>query len=261
MPRYDAPVPLMQPERDNPLMSRYFREVGLPGKRLAERCGISHSQLYMARKRNVGADNAEKISRGMASILGLSEEDRLSLKAEIMGHPGDLVRAYLGDARKAARLLDVPEVTASEILDEGKSVAHHNGTRALNRLRELGAPDRVVESVDRRLVPPPTRPRGLITHTLHGSEMIEQRKRTRDSLRLGKPKVHEAVQRSGLKIGEIHARAGVGKETIRRALYGRLGGRRSARAIAAVLQETAGLSDAETRAVENELMRPPTDAS
>ena len=70
-------MPLTQPERDNPLMRRYYREIGLPGQRLARRCGVSHSQIYMARKRNVGADNARKISRGMASILGLSERERL----------------------------------------------------------------------------------------------------------------------------------------------------------------------------------------
>jgi hypothetical protein len=39
-------MPLTQPERDNPLMRRYFDEIGLPGKRLAERCGVSHSQVY-----------------------------------------------------------------------------------------------------------------------------------------------------------------------------------------------------------------------
>jgi len=70
-------------------MRRYFQEIGLPGAKRARRCGVSHSQVYMARKRNVGADNAEKISRGVASILGLSEEERLRLKAETMGHPGE----------------------------------------------------------------------------------------------------------------------------------------------------------------------------
>jgi len=45
-------------------MRRYFQEINMPGARLARRCGVSHSQIYMARTRNVGADNAEKISRG-----------------------------------------------------------------------------------------------------------------------------------------------------------------------------------------------------
>ena len=111
-------MPLTQPKRDNPLMGHYFREIGLPGKRLAERCGVSHSQIYMARKRNVGADNAEKISCGIAGILGLLEEERLELKAEIMGRPGEPVRAWFGDPEKAARLLGIPRAVAEEVLDE-----------------------------------------------------------------------------------------------------------------------------------------------
>jgi hypothetical protein len=147
-------VPLTQPERDNPLMRPYFLEIGLSALRLARRCGVSHSQIYMARKRNVGAGNAEKIARGTASTLGLSERERLELKAEIMGHPGDLVRAYLGFQADAMKILGVREHTASELVSEEKSVNHASGTRALRKLREIGAPDVVVESVDRRLMRP-----------------------------------------------------------------------------------------------------------
>jgi hypothetical protein len=82
-------------------MGHYFRVINMPGARLARRCGVSHSQVYMARTRNVGADNAEKIARCVPMILGLSEEERLHLKAEIMGHPEELVRAYLGDSPSA----------------------------------------------------------------------------------------------------------------------------------------------------------------
>jgi hypothetical protein len=85
--------------------------------------------------------------------------------------------------------------------------------------------------------------------------MAERRKKTRESLRRGKPKTHEAVQRSGLTIKEIGERAGVGKETMRRALYRENLSLRSARAIAAVLGE--GLSASEVRALEAELRRPP----
>jgi len=252
-------MPLTQPKRENPLMGHYFRLVNLPGKRLAKRCGVSHSQVYMARTRNVGADNAEKISRGVASVLSLSETERLELKAEIMGHPGDLLRAYLGGPRKASRLLNIPESTASEVLDEEKSVTHKSGARALKRLRELGAPGFVVESVERRLMPPPAPRRGLVTHDLHGPEMAEQRKKTRGSLRRGKPKTHEAVQRSGLTLKALRERAGVGKETVRRALYGDGVSLRSARAIAAVLGR--GLSADEVRALEGELREPPQKKS
>ena len=58
----------------------------------------------MARTRNVGADNARKIARGMANILGLSDRELLELLAEIMGHPGNIVRGWLGNPTRAARL-------------------------------------------------------------------------------------------------------------------------------------------------------------
>jgi hypothetical protein len=90
-------------------MRSYFDDIGLPGKRLAERCKVSHSQIYMARKRNVGPDNARKIASGMASILGLSEREGLELAAGIMGHPGDLVRVHLGSQPEAKSILGVPD--------------------------------------------------------------------------------------------------------------------------------------------------------
>jgi transcriptional regulator with XRE-family HTH domain len=254
-------MPLTQPKRDNPLMGRCFCLIDLPGKRLAERCGVSHSQVYMARTRNVGADNAEKISRAVAGILGLSERDRLELKAEIMGKPGELLRAYFGDPKKAARLLDVPWAVAEEVLDEEKSVTHGSGTRALEKLREMNAPAFVIESVERRLMPPPEPRRGLVTHDLYGPEMAEQRKRTKASLEHGKPRTHEAIQESGLTLKEIREKAGVGKETVRRALYGGRLSARSARALAGVLKEACGLHEADAAAVEKELREPPRNPS
>jgi lambda repressor-like predicted transcriptional regulator len=254
-------MPLEQPKRDNPLMRRYFQEIDIPSAQLARRCGVSHSQMYMARKRNVGPDNAEKISRGVAGILGLPEEDRLYLKAEIMGCPGELVRAYLGGVQKAARLLDVPESTASEIIDEGKSVTHKSGVRALEKLRQMRAPEYVITSVDRRLMPPPEPRRGLITHNQYGPELAERRKRTKDGLRAGKPNVHAAIQASGLMLKEIASRAGVGKETMRRALYRENVSARSARAIAGVLREASKLSEADTRTLEDELRSLPQKVS
>jgi hypothetical protein len=93
--------------------------------------------------------------------------------------------------------------TAQELVDEGKSSTHASARVPLERLREMGAPDPVVESVDRRLMPPPERPRGIITHNLHGSEMAKQRTRTRESLRDGKPKAYEALRASGLPMREV----------------------------------------------------------
>jgi transcriptional regulator with XRE-family HTH domain len=252
-------MPLTQPERDNFLMRRYFQEIGLPGKQLAKRCGVSHSQIYMARTRNVGADNAEKISRGVASILGLSEVERLELKAEIMGYPEERVRAYFGDPKKAARLLDVPWRVAEEIMNEEKSITHKTGMRALEKLREIDAPEFVIESVERRLMPPPEPRRGLISHNLHGPEMAEQWKRTKEGLRYGKPRVYEALQRSGLMVKEVAEKAGVARETMRRALYGENVRPQNARAIAGVLGE--GLTEDEVEALEEELMKAPKNFS
>ena len=122
---------------------------------------------------------------------------------------------------------------------------------ALISLRELGAPDFIVQSVDRRLMPPPERLRGTVTYDLHGPKMAEQRKRTRESLEHGKPMVHEALRESGLSMKELRERAGDGKETVRRALYGRGAGERTAWAIAEVIG--AGLSEVERHTLEDEL--------
>ena len=253
-------MPLAQPERDNPLMNCYFREIHLPGTRLAKRCGVSHSQIYMARTRNVGADNAEKVSRGVANMLGLSEQQRLELKAEIMGRPGDLLWAWFGGPSRASRLLDVPEPTAREILDPEKAITHKSGARALEKLRELGAPGFVIESVDRRLMPPPEPRRGLITYTETGEDLARTRKAARERLAESKPVTDQALRRSGLQRKELQELAGVGKETMRKALYERVGGR-SARIIARVLGEAVGLSESEIDAVEAELQTAPEKIS
>jgi len=132
-------------------MCRYFREVGLPGKQLAKRCGVAYSQIYMARTHNVGADNAQKISRTVALILGLSERDRLELKAEIMERPEEFVRAWFGNPTTARHLLDVHRRIAAEIVDEEKSIAHRSGLWALEKQRKIGAPEIIIESVEMRL--------------------------------------------------------------------------------------------------------------
>jgi hypothetical protein len=177
-------------------MNGYFREIGLPGARLAWRCGVAHSQLFMARKRNVGPDNAGKISRGVSAILGISERERLELKAEIMGYPGNLLRAWLGNAADVERLLDVPHPTAAEILDPEKAITHKSGARALEKLRRLGDPDFVIESVDRRLLPPPEPRRGMVTYREHGPALREKRRKSREDLAILKPVTHAALQNS-----------------------------------------------------------------
>lgn len=251
-------MPLKQKKRHNPLMLGYFHQIGLPSKQLAERCGVSHSQMYMARTRNVGADNAEKISSTVARILGLSLKERLELKAEIMGHPGNLARAYFGEVEEAARILDVPHPTASEVCDEEKSITHASGTRALQRLRELGAPPYIMDSVDRRLMPAPEPRRGVIAHTLHGPEYSARRQATKQSLATFKPRTARAIRASGLQRKQICQRAGVGKETLRRALYDKCAGP-TADKISSVLA-SEGASPAEREAIRLELVSPPLSA-
>lgn len=248
-------MPLEQPKRDNPLMRRYFREINLPGKRLAGRCGVSHSQIYMARKRNVGSDNAEKISRGVAGILGLYEDDRLRLKAEIMGHPENLVRAYLGDGHTAAKKLDMEPTTGAVVVHPTKPLGYRPGNRALRELERMDAPEVVVEAVRSRVLPYRTTP-GRRTHNQSGLEMRNRRAEALFYFRLFKPKTAEAFHVSGLSKKDLYTRAGVSRETLRKAMYEHAGPD-SAREIARALGDAAGLSEGDLKTVEEELQAEP----
>ena len=105
-------------------------------------------------------------------------------------------------------------------------------------------------------MPPPERPRGVVTHNLHGPEMAEQRKRTKEGLGYGKPNTYAALQRNGSAPKDIRRRAEVGRETVRKALYERCG-RRAAESISRVLGDALVLSDEEREAIRGELMCPP----
>ncbi len=87
-------------------MNRYVRLLNETNKGLGRECGVSHSQVHMARFRNVGFLTAEKIASHIAGRLGLSEREKLELEAEIMGLSADPLRAWFGNASEAARLLD-----------------------------------------------------------------------------------------------------------------------------------------------------------
>jgi transcriptional regulator with XRE-family HTH domain len=63
------------------------------------------------------------------------------------------------------------------------------------------------------------------------------------------------LRQSGLKLREVGESAGVGKETIRRALYGRGVSVRTARALAGVIG--AGLSEEKIHALEGKLCNAP----
>jgi transcriptional regulator with XRE-family HTH domain len=248
-------MPLTQPERDNPLMRRYFQEINLPGAQLAKRCGVSHSQIYMARRRNVGADNAEKISGGVARILKLSEGERLRLKAEIMGHPDNLVRAWLGDSKDAAETLGEEEPIGALVVNPERTLAHRSGARVVRKLEELGAPVEVVEAVRKRVREKPART-GKATYRKRGVEATNERAASLFNLRLFKPRTYEAMRRSGLTRKGLYERAGIGRETLRQALYGRAG-RRTAESVVRALGEALGLSEEEREAIREELLNAP----
>jgi transcriptional regulator with XRE-family HTH domain len=249
-------MPLTQPERDNPLMRRYFQQINLPGAQLARRCGVAHSQIYMARRRNVGPDNAEKISGGIARILGLPEGERLRLKAEIMGHPDNLVRAWLGDSRDAARLLGEEEPIGVLVINPEKTLAHRSGWRVVSKLEELGAPLEVVEDVRARVRPEAKRPLGKVTNTQRGLKARNKRAAALFNLHLFKPRTHEAMQRARLSRKQVYERAGIGRETLRKALYERCG-KAPAERIVHVLAQELGLSEQERVAIREELTRAP----
>ena len=79
-------------------------------------------------------------------------------------------------------------------------------------------------------------------------------------LREAKPNIHRAITASGLSRREIHERAEVGRETLRKALYGSCG-KRTAAAVSEVLAGAAGLSEREREALRHELLYEPEDNS
>ena len=65
------------------------------------------------------------------------------------------------------------------------------------------------------------------------------------------PEDPRCAKRSGLTLKEVREKAGVGKETVRKALHGKRVAHETARAIASVLGE--GLVEGEVRGIEEEL--------
>ena len=105
-------------------------------------------------------------------------------------------------------------------------------------------------------MPPPVRPRGVITYRRSGLAVRNDRAAALFNLRLFKPRTHEAISRARLTRKQIYERAGIGKETLRKALYGR-GGKGPAEKIARVLGEELGLPEEDREAIREELTRAP----
>jgi hypothetical protein len=238
-------------------MKYYLRITGLSSKALSKKCGVSHSQMYMARNRNVGPENAEKIASCVSRLLGLTLTEKLELKAEIIGEPRNLTKAYLGGAYETARIMDEHAQEVGKVVSPGVEIPHALGTRVLAKLEEMDAPDFVIEDIRARVAPKYVPP-GRVTHRQSGLEARNKRAQALFNLRLFKPKTAEFLQRSGLSKKEIRDRAGVGREAVRSALYMR-GGAKTAAKIANVLGEELGLSEQEREAIQEELIQAPQE--
>lgn len=232
-----------------PLLERRMREANLSGYALAKLAGLDDAHVHRARKKNLQAPNAGKLAGVLAEKLGLSDEDRLLLKAEIMGRPGNVVRAHFGDIEAVKREFGVTVFVALEILDPGEQINGNNAQRIQARLAKGGIPACVAEDVRSRIGPPPA---GKVTRSESGPAVSEQWALTLDAFERGKPRTAEAIRRSGLKRVELRERAGIAKETLRKALYAKAGPV-TARKVASVLAEAAGFSEDEREAVRIEL--------
>lgn len=234
-------------------MLSYMEKTGRKSHALAKLFGVSHSQMYMARERNVGAKNAEKIASGMASLLGLGSMEKLELKAEIMGHPDNLLRAFVEGNPAVEKKLDLSDDSARRLYQPDGEIGLTAANRALRVLEEADAPQILIEAVRSRIK---RKPPGKRTHDQRGLELRNKRAVGIYRFTYGKPRTSEALRRSGLSKKGLYERAGVGKETLRSAMYERCG-RKPAEAISGVLAEVAGLSEVEKEAVYEELLAPP----
>lgn len=234
-------------------MLGYYRELAVSDSELARRSGVGRSQVHMARERNVGPDNAEKISSCVARELGLTEEERLRLKAEIMGHPDNLAHAYLGTGQKAARTLGIIEHDGQAITSGTRQIPHTSGVKALAELERMEAPQAVVESVRGRVKPEPE-PARRVTYRPPPDEHLN-RQRIREELRERKPALFAALARLGKAHGQVASEAGLGRETLRGALYD-YAGERSAGVLSEYLADQLALSGEERATVHREIRTP-----
>lgn len=249
-------MPLDQPRRHNPLMLGYASELDMSDEVLSRRAGVGYSQVYMARTRHVGADNASKIARAVGRLLSLSYFEELELKAEIMGDPGNIAHAYLGNGKEIAERLG-EEHSIGMALVRGKPLSNKAGQRVVQKLEQMNAPPDVLDAVRGTIKDPPSPP-GRTTYTLRGRELREQRDRSWERLEAAKPHTHQGLTRSGLSRKDLYQRAGIGKETLRQALYESCGAK-AAVSISEVLADTASLSRAEREAITSELQRDPQE--
>jgi lambda repressor-like predicted transcriptional regulator/AraC-like DNA-binding protein len=245
-------VPMRAKTHKKPLLSRHLDVVGLHDAAVARLCGLSRTNLARARYKHLGAENSELLSLCLARELGLSDEERLSLKAEVMGRPGNLVRAYFESIEDTVEAFGVSRHTALEILDPEQEINGNNAAQIIERLGWGDVPAFVAEDISSRIGPPP---KGRLTHRARGLEGRNERARTLWAFSWGKPETARAIRESGLSRKELRERAGIGRETLRKALYDRCGNK-AASAIADVLGEALSLPEEREEAIRRELANP-----
>lgn len=241
----------------NRTLQHYMETLEISGKELATRAGVSHSQVHEARTSSVGPDNAERIASYIARRLALLEEEKLELKAEIMGDPSNLVRAYLGSGLDAARLFGVSSNTGAALVEAGGIVRKRTADIAAETLEGMGAPAKVIEEVRAKGKTLHGR-EGHITNTQRGREATDRRGRSMALFSLHKPTTAAAIKDSGLSRREIYEQARISREALRLALHDRCS-RATAEAIAAVLAGELALSDLQKETIVEELTTAPSE--
>jgi len=257
-------MPIRKPQdmkRDTSLFKSYALQIGADTAMLAREAGVSRSRIYAALEPRtaLGHHNARKIASYVARRLKLSEREELELRAELLGTPENLTRAYLGTRTQTADLLGIDPENAGRILEPDGRIYHGAGLRAVEKLEEMGAPGYIVSSVQERTLPPVGHRsgRGRFPEAEVRQSRTGPKKAT---LMKTKPRLGSALEKSGMGLAELRQRTGLGRETIRYALYGQ-GGGKAAEAIALVLGEELDLGEEEMALIAWDVLRLPKEPS
>jgi hypothetical protein len=142
-------------KKQGSLFKSYFASLAGDIATVARQAGVSRSRIYAALElQALGHENARKIASYVARRLDLSEREELELRADLLGTPENLVRAYLGSRMKTADLFSIDPENAGRILEPEGRIYYGAGLRAVESLEELGAPEYIISSVRERTLPP-----------------------------------------------------------------------------------------------------------
>jgi hypothetical protein len=239
-------LPIRKPrekKKQSPLLRRYLDALGEPVSTIARKAGVGRGRMHDAVNHGVGLDNASKIAAYFGRVLDLSEREELELRAELMGTPDNLVRAYLGSVPRAAYVLGIDEANATKLLEPEGSISYAAGLQAQAALREMNAPEHVRRSVEERTLLSPEHGQGAKPKVEYSDPAARNAlKGPTRKVAETKPRLDAAIRESGMSLPELAERAGVGRETLRQARHDRCGGDRAVR-IARTLGERLKLSE------------------